>query len=176
VTFEVEVSGRARTVLIEPIGAAGPDGGRFRVRIDGQAVELSARPTDLGLSILFESDGGRSLDAAVTPLQGGEILVQFPHIGLTAVVDGRRRRRQGDEAGGSTGGEQRLVAPMPGKIVRILARPGETVAARQGLVVIEAMKMENELGAIRAGVVREVAVAEGASVAAGRLLVVVDSA
>jgi biotin carboxyl carrier protein len=174
VTFEVEIDGRTRTVLIEPIGAAGPDGGRFRVRIDGEPIELSARPTDLGLSILFEGDGGRSLDAAVTALAGGETFVQFPHVGVTGVVDGRRRRRSSGEAAGAAG-ELRVVAPMPGKIVRILAKPGETVAARQGLVVIEAMKMENELGAVRAGVVREVAVTEGASVEAGRLLVVVDS-
>ena len=63
------------------------------------------------------------------------------------------------------------MAPMPGRVVRVLVKPGDTVAARQGLVVVEAMKMENELRSPRAGRVKEVAVAEGESVEAGRLLV-----
>ena len=63
---------------------------------------------------------------------------------------------------------------MPGRIVKVLVKPGDEVAARQGLVVVEAMKMENELTSPRAGHVREVAVAEGASVEAGRLLVIVE--
>jgi biotin carboxyl carrier protein len=62
---------------------------------------------------------------------------------------------------------------MPGKTVRVLVKPGDDVAARQPLVVIEAMKMENELRAVRAGKVAEVHAREGASVDAGTLLVVV---
>jgi biotin carboxyl carrier protein len=63
---------------------------------------------------------------------------------------------------------------MPGKIVRLLVAVGDQVAARQGLVVVEAMKMENELRASRDGRVKEVHVVEGAAVEAGRLLVVVE--
>ncbi len=63
---------------------------------------------------------------------------------------------------------------MPGKIVRVLVQAGDTVAARQGLVVVEAMKMENELRASRPGRVREVSVSEGQSVDAGATLVVVE--
>jgi biotin carboxyl carrier protein len=63
---------------------------------------------------------------------------------------------------------------MPGRVVRVLVQPGDEVTARQGLVVIEAMKMENELTATRAGRVREVTVAAGAAVEAGRLLVVIE--
>ena len=63
---------------------------------------------------------------------------------------------------------------MPGKIVKVLVKPGDTVAARQGLVVIEAMKMENELRATRDGHVKDVHVAEGDLVDAGRLLAVIE--
>jgi biotin carboxyl carrier protein len=172
VTFEIEIHGRTRRIAIEPLGAAGPDGGRFAIRIDdAPPVEVSARPTDLGLSLVF--DDGRSLDAAVTTGSAGSAFVQFPHAAFDTLIDGRRRR-SGDPGGAAGTGEQRLLAPMPGKIVRILARVGDEVAPRQGLVVIEAMKMENELAAARAGRVREIAVAEGASVEAGRLLVVVE--
>ena len=59
-------------------------------------------------------------------------------------------------------------------MVRVLVAPGENVAARQGVVVVEAMKMENELRSPKAGRVKEVAVAAGASVEAGRVLVVIE--
>ena len=71
-------------------------------------------------------------------------------------------------------GEQRIVAPMPGKIIRILVAPGAEVKARQGVVVIEAMKMECELASPKAGHVKEIAVEVGASVEKGRLLAVVE--
>jgi biotin carboxyl carrier protein len=61
---------------------------------------------------------------------------------------------------------------MPGKIVKLLVKPGDKVQPRQGLVVVEAMKMENELRARAAGTVSEVRVAEGASVEAGAILVI----
>jgi biotin carboxyl carrier protein len=71
-------------------------------------------------------------------------------------------------------GVQRVTSPMPGRIVRVLVAPGDEVAARQGLVVVEAMKMENELRAPGAGQVREVLVTDGMSVEAGRLLVTIE--
>jgi len=67
----------------------------------------------------------------------------------------------------------RIVAPMPGKIVRVLVRTGEAVRARQPLVVIEAMKMENELRAAGSGTVAEIQVTDGQSVEAGALLAVI---
>ena len=66
-----------------------------------------------------------------------------------------------------------ILAPMPGKVVRVLAAPGDAVSARQGVIVVEAMKMENELRAPRAGIVGEVLVREGALVDAGALLLTI---
>jgi biotin carboxyl carrier protein len=63
---------------------------------------------------------------------------------------------------------------MPGRIVRVLVAPGDEVAARQPLVVVEAMKMENALRAPRAGRVKEVTAAAGAPVEAGRILAVIE--
>ncbi len=71
-------------------------------------------------------------------------------------------------------GPQRVTSPMPGKIVRVLVKAGDPVTAKQGLVVVEAMKMENELRAARDGRVRELSVAEGQSVDAGTVLLVVE--
>jgi biotin carboxyl carrier protein len=171
-TFEIEIGGRVRSVAVEPLPGAGPRGGPFRLSIDGRAVEVDAQPTDLGLSLLFRAEG-RTLDTALTERAGGEWLVQLPHVAVTALVDGRRFRRGGaDEPKGHGAG--RLTAPMPGRVVRVLVKPGDEVSARQGLVVVEAMKMENELTAPRAGRVTEVAVTEGQSVESGRLLVQIE--
>jgi biotin carboxyl carrier protein len=88
-----------------------------------------------------------------------------------AGVAGRFGRR-GSSAEQGTSGPRRIVAPMPGRVVKVLVRPGDMVDARQGLVVVEAMKMENELRAPGAGTVTEVKVTEGASVEANTVLVV----
>ena len=63
---------------------------------------------------------------------------------------------------------------MPGRVVRVLVAAGDEVAVRQGVVVVEAMKMENELRSPKAGRIKEVNVAPGTSVEAGRVLLVVE--
>ena len=101
-------------------------------------------------------------------VDGHAIQVSVPARATWATRAGR------SHTAGEGGGAQRIVAPMPGKIVKILVKPGDRVGPRQGLVVIEAMKMENELRSRGTGIVVEVRVAEGASVEAGAVLVVVD--
>ncbi len=96
------------------------------------------------------------------------------HVNGTAVPLALRTSAQRRRAGASDAGDGRVVAPMPGRVVKVLVAAGTRVEARQGVVVVEAMKMENELRAPRAGVVREVRVAEGASVEAQAVLVVID--
>jgi acetyl/propionyl-CoA carboxylase alpha subunit len=179
-TFEIEIGGRTRTVAIEPVGVPVAGGGRFRLTVQGGAdgagnphsFEVDARTTDLGFSMLSPEDG-RVSEAAVTPRPGGVWLVQLPHVDIEAIVDARRRLDD-QTAGASADGEHRVTAPMPGRVLRVLVQPGDEVTVRQGLVVVEAMKMENELIAPRAGRIREVHVAAGASVEAGRVLVVLE--
>jgi len=89
------------------------------------------------------------------------------------IVNGRRRGRSADAAGNADG-EQKVAAPMPGRVVRVLVAAGDTVEARQPVVVVEAMKMENELRSPKAGTVKEVSVVAGASVEAGRVLLVIE--
>ena len=115
---------------------------------------------------------GRQHDVTVTNAgPNGQVDVVIG--GATMSVTRRVGHLRSRHAGASSQGPQRLVAPMPGKVVRVLVKPGDDVVARQGLVVVEAMKMENELRAGRSGVVREVLVLEGASVEAGAPLVVI---
>jgi biotin carboxyl carrier protein len=89
------------------------------------------------------------------------------------VEDPRRWKRSGDAAGGH--GHAAILAPMPGKIVRILVAAGDDVEAGQGIIVVEAMKMQNEMKAPRAGRVAAIQVKENDSVVAGTVLAVIDS-
>jgi pyruvate carboxylase subunit B len=73
-------------------------------------------------------------------------------------------------AGAEAGEARQLTVPMPGRVVKVLVRPGEEVARGQGLVIVEAMKMENELKAPRAAVVSAVRVTEGQGVEKGAVL------
>ncbi len=171
-TFEIEVNGRMRTASIEAVGTPGTGGGRFRIRVDDIAHEVDATITDLGLSIVY-TDTGRTADVAVTEQGPGELMLQLPRVMLTALVDARRYRR-GTAGQTAAAGEIRVKAPMPGRVLRVLVKPGDEVALRQGLVVVEAMKMENEIGSPKAGRVKDVAVSNGQSVESGRLLVVVE--
>ena len=170
-TFEIEVGGRMRTVTVDARDA-GADGGTFRLRIDGEPHEVEARVTALGLSLIHAGDG-RLADVAVSERQGGELWLQLPHVLVPALVDARRYRRSASGPAAADG-EVQVVAPMPGRVVRVLVQAGDEVGVRQGLVVVEAMKMENEIGSPKAGRVKSVAVMAGQSVESGRLLVVVE--
>jgi biotin carboxyl carrier protein len=172
VTFEIEVSGRLRAVAIEPV-AGNP--GRYRVTVDGEERLVDARQVDsstLSLILLHEGGVGHEVELVDGP-EKGELLVRTRDGLLRAVVNGRRRRGGADAAGGKEG-EQRVLAPMPGKVVRVLVKPGDEVKARQGLVVVEAMKMESEIKSPKDGRVKDVPVSAGQSVEAGRVLAVVE--
>jgi pyruvate carboxylase subunit B len=119
--------------------------------------------------------GARSYEIAVERLGRGDQLV---HVNGRAVnvslLDPRRSAdRRVDASPAGTTGPLTVRAPMPGRVVKVLVQPGDLVAARQGVVVVEAMKMENELRATRSGTVTEVRAREGQSVEAGTVLVVV---
>jgi biotin carboxyl carrier protein len=169
-TFEIEIEGRMRTVSVE---RAGPPDHRFRVMVEGSTRIVDAvRVEDDTLSIIFPEIGHESVVVGFARgTAPGELHVHLHGGTLKAVVNGQRRRHSAHVAGP---GEQRICAPMPGKVLRVLVGPGQEVSARQPLVVVEAMKMENELSSPKAGRVKEVVVGEGASVEAGRLLVVVE--
>ena len=180
-TFEVEVAGRLHTVSVERTDATG----RYRVTVDGTAHVVDAvRVGEYGLSLLFPEkgteaepgfDGGarRSSEVEIAPGPSpGEWLVTLD--GRIAAVTLNGRRRHAADAGAHGHGEVAVIAPMPGRVVRVLAAAGDEVAARQGIVVVEAMKMENELRAPKAGRVKEVTVTSGTSVEAGRVLAVIE--
>jgi biotin carboxyl carrier protein len=175
VQYEVEVNGRIRRVFLQRTGD------RFVVSVDGRTRQVDvARPGGGGtagnnasraLSLIVEPGG--TFDIGITPdAATGRLSVRVGSVSCAVALNAGRRRRQ-DEEPGHGSGPQRLVAPMPGKIVRVGVAPGEFIRARQTVVVIEAMKMENELRSARDGTVDELHAREGALVEAGELLVVI---
>ena len=168
-TFEIEIGGRTRTVAVEKAA-----GGTYRVAVDGRSRELDAARTGaFGLSLL-DRESGVTREVQVTPTSTrGELLVTIGGRAVVVAVNGRRSGRRSDAAG-SAHGEQSVTAPMPGRVVRVLVSRGDQVAVRQPVVVVEAMKMENELRSPKAGRVKDVSVAPGTSVEAGRVLVVIE--
>jgi biotin carboxyl carrier protein len=171
VQFDLEIGGRVRRLQVERRD------GRFQVAVDDRVFDVDPRTIGRDtLSLLIQEGDGpvRSVDAIVTSRPGSPGLeVGLDGHTLVATRVSPFGTRAEDGAPGSAG-PQRVVAPMPGKVVRVLVSPGDVVEARQGLVVIEAMKMENELRAARAGRVMTVRVVQGQSVEAGALLVAVE--
>jgi biotin carboxyl carrier protein len=147
--------------------------GTLAASVDGRAYNLSLRePQPLVYSIL--SADGASHEAIIQQRAGSTRVrvdgVGFdvvPEEGAGAGVASRDRRGAGP-------GQARITAIMPGRIVRLLVKPGDQVSARQGLLVVEAMKMENEITAPRAGTIKQVLVAAGRPVEAGEALLVLE--
>lgn len=185
--YEVEVNGRIRQVNLHRAD------GRFVVSLDGRDWVVDAARVDPNTLSLLIAGNGQTVpdrDAAIDPggrvasyevtltadVASGRTAVAVGVVPLMVSVNGRRRRSRGDEGSRATGGPQRLLAPMPGKVLRVLAAVGQAVTARQPVVVVEAMKMENEIRVAADGVVAELHVVEGQSVDAGTLLVVIGPA
>ena len=144
--------------------------GRYRVSIGEQAWDVDARLTAQGIySLLID---GVSYVADVVD-RDGACVVEIGGEWYEITVEEQTRhiiRTRGGAAGG--GRSATLKAPLPGKISRVAVKPGDTVHAGDTLLVIEAMKMENEFKAAGAGTVAEVRVAAGDAVNAGDVLIV----
>jgi biotin carboxyl carrier protein len=140
-------------------------GGKFSIN-DGPERDVSVETPQPGVySVLLD---GHSYDARV---EDGAVNV-CGHRFEIEVRDPRRWSRQ--SAGGAQGGVQRVMAPMPGKVVRVLVSMGDVVEAGQGIVVVEAMKMQNEMKAARAGKIATLSAVVGAAVAAGEVLASIE--
>jgi biotin carboxyl carrier protein len=145
--------------------------GRYRVTMGEDVWDVDARLTAQGIYSLLI--GGVSYVADVVDREG-TCVVDVGSESYAVLVEEQTRwiiRTRGGAAG--AGRSQTLTAPLPGKITHIAVRPGDRVRAGDTLVVIEAMKMENEFKAAAAGTVAEVRVAAGQAVNPGDVLVIV---
>jgi biotin carboxyl carrier protein len=177
VQYEVEIGGRRRQIVVTRTG------GTFAVAVDGQTRRVDAARIDAHtLSLLVDSvwpentsvrRSGHEVSVVPDPV-GGQLVVHVGAVPVAVALNGRRRWGRKDDRRAPGSGPQRLVAPMAGKVVRVLVNTGDTVRARQPVVVVEAMKMENELRASREGKVAEIHAREGMSVDAGALLIIIQ--
>jgi biotin carboxyl carrier protein len=163
--YEVRIGGKTRMVEFQRISngwQATFDGG------PGVADVTEIAPNTY--SVLLD---GRSHEICVTPSPGGRLNLQTGRFEFEAEVVDPRSWSGRHHAGVEAEGRQQIVAPMPGKIVRVLVKAGDRVEAGQGLLVVEAMKMQNEIRSPKGGTIERVLAEEGQAVNAGEVLCVV---
>lgn len=143
----------------------------WRCKLDGKELAIDVVSPQPGvLSFLLD---GKSYEVRQES-SAGESIIVVGHERFPAVVRDPRSysSRRSRDVGGH--GTKKIAAPMPGKVVRLLAAVGAEVEAGQAVLVIEAMKMQNELKAPKKGKVTKLAVGEGAAVEAGQVLAEVE--
>ena len=163
--FVARVNGRSETVEV-----TGSDG-RFRVTVGEQTIDVDARQPMSGLSSLLVD--GVSHVAEVAPTEGGTLVDLDGATYLVEIEEYARYviRTRGGTSGGGTG--QTIKAPLPGKVTHVAVAVGDHVKRGDTVVVIEAMKMENEFKAAAPGTVTEIRVRPGQAVNAGDVLVLI---
>jgi biotin carboxyl carrier protein len=194
VTVWLEIGGKKRRVELGGTLGGGVVDGVMECAVDGRAVSVDVRllePGVMSLLVTFtearstevreSTEAQGSTEAGSTEAQGRQYRCVLDGDGV--VIGGQRygfevedprslRGRRG--AGAGTEGPRPVKAPMPGRVVRLLVEVGEDVEEGQGVVVIEAMKMQNELKSPKAGRVIRVGAAVGDTVGSGDVLVVVE--
>lgn len=162
--LKIELGGRTRTLELAR------EGRRIVATLDGQAVEADA--VELGPGIYSILIAGSSFEAQVEAAADGFTVAIAGRRIPVRVSDPRQwQRRRGGSV--EAEGRQQIAAPMPGKVVRVLLQQGEKVDAGQGILVVEAMKMQNEIRSPKTGRVERLLVTEGQAVNAGEIVAVV---
>jgi biotin carboxyl carrier protein len=148
------------------------EGGGYRVTLEGRLAD--ANVVQIGPNTISVLLNGLSFEVHVLSERDGRLKLQVGPDEFYAVVEDPRswsgRRHGALEAEG----RQKIVAPMPGKVIRILIKVGDPVEAKQGIAVVEAMKMQNEIHSPKSGRIERVLVKEGQNVSAGEILAWVE--
>jgi biotin carboxyl carrier protein len=169
-TYDVKIGNNAAKLIVA--------GNAFTyTREDGESIarEFSMEPAGDGTySVLIEGRGYFVTlpPAARAPFAASREVMVNGRTLTVEVQDPRKLRGRGSSASGS--GRQTIAAPMPGRVIRILVEAGQDVEAGDGLIVVEAMKMQNEMKSPKAGKILEVKTATGAAVSAGDVLLVIE--
>ena len=141
--------------------------------IDGRHYELEVRENPGG--VLLIKNGTAVYRCRVeAKRETGKYEVSLRGRSYPISIIDRKRLRSGQNAAGHGHGTAEIVSPMPGKVVRVLVEQGNTVEAGAGIIVVEAMKMQNEMKAPKAGVVISINATAGATVNAGDVLAVIE--
>ena len=163
-TYDIAIDGKSYRLDLDQID------GRWNCRLDGHQIEVDAvlaRPNVLSLRI-----GNRAYEVKCERV-ASEVHIWVGSARFASEVRDPRSLR-GRVRAVDEDGPKKLTAPMPGKIVRVLVSQGAEVEAGAGVLVVEAMKMQNEVKSPKKGTVQKILVREGAAVNAGDVLAIVE--
>lgn len=148
------------------------EGGCAVVSVDDKTYRVDAvKPGESTFSLLVD---GRAYEVVVTRRSGVHHVQVGGRSYVLEVLDERQRRLRDQQEASAAAGPASISASMPGRVVALLVGEGDEVEAGQGVIVLEAMKMENELKSPKAGRVSEVRVAEGEVTEAGHALLIIE--
>ena len=167
--YEVLINDQLFTVQLEREGQAGEWVARLGLASSKQQREFRFSAAASGEQVLSLLIDGRSFAAT---RDAGGLVIDGKHYAVELRDPRSLRSRRAASAGHE--GPRSVKAPMPGKVVRVLAAAGAEVEAGEGILVVEAMKMQNELKSPKKGRLQKVTVSEGAAVNAGDVLAVVE--
>lgn len=169
--MQIEIPSEERISQVEMLEK---NGNHYTFTVDGRAIDLDVVMVEDGAySILYK---GKSYNVETIPgLDPKKYVVNTIYtryeVELVDAATLYQRARTGDDGGA---GDSKIIVPMPGKIVKVLAVPGQQVTKGETLVIVSAMKMESEYKAGKDGLVQEVLVAEGDTVDSGQTMIVID--
>lgn len=165
-TYDVLVDGKTHHVELERGEKL------WSCKVDGQTIEVDAALTARDvLSVLV---GGKAYEIKRERSLQGELHMVIGSARYAVEVQDPRSLRTRRAVAGADAGPQKLKAPMPGKVVRIIVNEKDEVKAGQGLLVMEAMKMQNEMKSPKDGRVQKILTAEGSAVNAGDTLAIIE--
>jgi biotin carboxyl carrier protein len=169
-TLWLDINGHIRKVEL-PNGVST---GEMNCLVDGRPIKINAQTLAPGLLSLVALDPPAHQFRCIldSSSEGAAVIINGTRIPFA--LDDPRSLRTRRAAGAGADGPKPVKAPMPGRVVRVLVAVGDEVAAHQGLIVIEAMKMQNELKSPKTGRIARVAAQEGDTVQSGDILLIVD--
>ncbi|MCO6510244.1 MAG: acetyl-CoA carboxylase biotin carboxyl carrier protein subunit [Aridibacter famidurans] len=162
----VEIGGEKREVSVTR------EEDKLLAEVDGRSYELVESRPEPGVYLL--KHGTTIREFTVLPGSKGECSVSGATGSQAAIVSDPRKLSSRSAAGAEADGVAEIRTQMPGKVVRIIVAEGDEVSAGDGVIVVEAMKMQNEMRSPKDGTVKRVAKAEGDTVNAGDVLVVIE--
>jgi biotin carboxyl carrier protein len=164
VTYDIAIDGKSYRLELSQAE------GQWSCRVDGHEIEVDAvlaRPNVLSVRL-----GNKAYEVKCERVSG-EVHIWVGSQRFAAEVRDLRSLRSRARAADDHG-PRKLTAPMPGKVVRILLSQGTAVEAGSGVLVVEAMKMQNEVKSPKKGTIQKILVTEGAAVNAGDVLAIVE--
>jgi len=150
------------------------DGNLVTVQVDDEVYEIDALKVGEGIYSMIYQGKSYNIEMIENGSPKHYTVNSFHNSYQVEVIDAQTRYRMNRSKGDSSDSGNTIVSPMPGKVVRIPVKVGESVEAGQTLIIVSAMKMESEFKAKSAGTVKSIHVAEGDTIDANKVLVVVE--